>query len=441
MASGGTHGRRIGAALIVVVTVLAASAVTAPGADARTRVVRPAQDAPPGYVKYRIRPPAKRIVRAVLVRGQVRRTLRLGIVRRAARRGALFVRAAPWGVRQRLRLVVDRRRPRTRLTSGPRRATMTTEARFRFRASERAAFECRLDGGRWRRCRSPVSYDGLTNARHRFAVRARDRAGNRDRTPARRRWQVRLGADPNEAGRPAGGPEVAAGQVLLSDPFTGPDGVITNHYAYWSDDERAYRSPTWESESGCALRSGDTMWTGVPTSNIPNRTCTNGSGSEVFRFWTTRTDFGDVDVRFLFRNNGYSDGSDVNPARSWDGVKVYLRRINGERFYTAEINRRQGNVIIQKKCPQDGGTYHLLEQVRLDATAPQFGVWEQAGGTVDNLPTGGVRIQVVRRGTPVLEATDTGVGCRAITEPGRVGVRGDNTDFNIDDFAVRAIVP
>lgn len=430
----------------------------ADSAEARTHILRPSHDARHGSVKYRVgRFPAKKIVRAVLVRGQWRRVLRLRRIRRSVRGGRLVVRAAPWGVRQRLRVVVDKRRPRTTLTAAPGGVEPTGDATLRFRANERSRFQCRLDGSPWRRCRSPVRYRGLADGVHRFVVRATDRVDNRDRTPARRRWRV---SARDEAGRPVDGapantegdperPEdpgtvpvdPVAAEVLMQDTFNGSDGVITNHYAYWSDDPNAFRSDTWEMESGCSFISGNTMWTGVPTSNLPNRNCSNGSGSEVFRFWTKRTDFGDTDVSFLLRNNGYTNGSDVNPSRSWDGIKIYLRRLDGNNFYTAEVNRRQGNVIIQKKCPQDGGTYFLLEQVRLEVTPAQIGIWEEVGGTAVNLPGGGVRVQVVRQGQPVLEAIDNGTGCPALSAPGRVGVRGDNTDFNVDDFEVRPVGP
>jgi hypothetical protein len=43
-----------------------------------------------------------------------------------------------------------------------------------------------------------------------------------------------------------------------------------------------------------------------------------------------------------------------------------------------------------------------------------------------------------RNGTKLLSATDTGLGCAPITAAGGVGVRGDNDDFNIDNFVVTA---
>ena len=91
---------------------------------------------------------------------------------------------------------------------------------------------------------------------------------------------------------------------------------------------------------------------GRPHRNEPNRDCSNGTGSAVFRMWTKRSDFGDVAVSFGLRNDGFTPTGE-----SWDGVKIYLRRQDGDNFYTAEVNRREGNVIVQRKCD---GRYALL---------------------------------------------------------------------------------
>jgi hypothetical protein len=79
--------------------------------------------------------------------------------------------------------------PRTTITGGPRK-TDRPKAKFRFKANERATFECKLDGGGWKRCRSPKTYRNLKPGGHRFSVRATDEAGNLDRSPAKRRFRV-----------------------------------------------------------------------------------------------------------------------------------------------------------------------------------------------------------------------------------------------------------
>jgi hypothetical protein len=67
-----------------------------------------------------------------------------------------------------------------------------SEGDIRFVATEAGStFRCRLDGRRWRSCRSPRTYLRLARGLHTFRVRAIDRAGNVDPTPAKRSWQIR----------------------------------------------------------------------------------------------------------------------------------------------------------------------------------------------------------------------------------------------------------
>jgi hypothetical protein len=232
------------------------------------------------------------------------------------------------------------------------------------------------------------------------------------------------------------------GSVLMVDDFTGRDAVITNHYAFWSDDPSAFRDPNWEVESGTVYRRRNAAWSGVPTDNLPNIDSSNGSGSQTFRMWTKRSDFGNVRVEMDLRNNGYTRGSPSRPAQSWDGVKVWLRRQAtsgpGVKTYTSEVNRRQGNVVIQKTC---GDEYTILASSpgRKGPQPARFGEWERVGGAVRTDEDGSVTIQVIRSEAVVLTAIDRGAGgCEPIRSPGRVGVRGDNTDFHFDRFKVRA---
>ena len=220
--------------------------------------------------------------------------------------------------------------------------------------------------------------------------------------------------------------------LLFRDAFDGPDGIITNQHAYFAPSyEEKHESPNWEMESGCALRDGNRMWTGKPTKPVPNRECSNGTGSATFRFWTKRTDFDDVAVSFSLQNNGYT-----TEGETWDGVKIYLRRQDGDNFYTAEVNRREGNVIVQRKCD---GRYTLLGGTRTAATPARIGEPEYVAGTAVNLDDDEVRIQVVRGDDVVLEAVDPGGTCDALRGPGRIGIRGDRTDFYADSLEVRGV--
>jgi CSLREA domain-containing protein len=64
-------------------------------------------------------------------------------------------------------------------------------AKFRFVSSEvGSTFQCRLDKKPFKPCRSPKNYKHLKPGKHVFEVRAIDAAGNRDKTPATRRFRV-----------------------------------------------------------------------------------------------------------------------------------------------------------------------------------------------------------------------------------------------------------
>jgi hypothetical protein len=81
----------------------------------------------------------------------------------------------------------------TTITSGPAGTVSAKNASFVFGASERATFECSLDGAAYASCTAPLGLAGLADGSHTFAVRATDAAGNVDPTPATRSWTVRSG--------------------------------------------------------------------------------------------------------------------------------------------------------------------------------------------------------------------------------------------------------
>ena len=104
---------------------------------------------------------------------------------RARKDGAVDATAARWTWR------VDLKPPNTRiLTAPPARFALRT-ARFTFRSSETGStFQCSLDARRFRACSARKTYRGLAHGRHVLRVRAKDRAGNLDPTPARHVWRV-----------------------------------------------------------------------------------------------------------------------------------------------------------------------------------------------------------------------------------------------------------
>ena len=92
--------------------------------------------------------------------------------------------------------IADNDPPDTTITSGPASPTAGTSAQFTFTGSQPvsalAGFECSLDSPQFAPCASPVGISGLSEGTHTFAVRAVDRAGHVDPTPASTTWVVDL---------------------------------------------------------------------------------------------------------------------------------------------------------------------------------------------------------------------------------------------------------
>jgi hypothetical protein len=229
-------------------------------------------------------------------------------------------------------------------------------------------------------------------------------------------------------------PAAAPAAVLFSDSFAGPGGLIANEWAHWNDG--GVESPLWDMTSGSLFGRAGAGWTGVPDDCAPDRTSSSCTNSAVFRLNTRRFDFSAVRVEVGLRANAWTSTAST-PAVAWDGVHLWLRYVDEEELYYASVNRRDGAVVVKKKCrggPSNGGTYVTLASrsghgVPLDA-------WQRVGASVEDTVDGSVAIEVLREGAAVLRAVDTGAGCAPIRRAGAVGVRGDNLDFELRDFTV-----
>jgi len=82
--------------------------------------------------------------------------------------------------------------PQTTISSGPGKALARGVAKFRFRSSEAGSrFLCRIDKRKVAGCKSPKTYRRQKRGKHLFRVWAIDAAGNKDPTPAKRRFRIR----------------------------------------------------------------------------------------------------------------------------------------------------------------------------------------------------------------------------------------------------------
>jgi hypothetical protein len=81
----------------------------------------------------------------------------------------------------------DTKAPQTKITKRPKNRVRASKAFYRFKSSEKgSSFKCKRDRQKkFRRCRSPLKLKHLKLGKHRFAVRATDKAGNTDKTPAK----------------------------------------------------------------------------------------------------------------------------------------------------------------------------------------------------------------------------------------------------------------
>lgn len=73
----------------------------------------------------------------------------------------------------------DTTAPTVKITKAPKAKSTSTTAKFKFKASEAGStFQCKLDKGKFKSCRSPKTYKKLKPGKHVFKVRATDQAGN-----------------------------------------------------------------------------------------------------------------------------------------------------------------------------------------------------------------------------------------------------------------------
>jgi hypothetical protein len=81
--------------------------------------------------------------------------------------------------------------PDTKITKGPKGRIDSHRATFKFKSDPAGAtFECRLDGKKFKSCRSPQTYRGLAAGKHTFRVRAVAAGGAVDESPAKRSFRV-----------------------------------------------------------------------------------------------------------------------------------------------------------------------------------------------------------------------------------------------------------
>jgi hypothetical protein len=116
---------------------------------------------------------------------------------------------------------IDTVAPNTTLTEAPPAADNSTIVHFAFEASEKnVTFDCALDGAEFATCESGGDVGPVGDGAHSFAVRAHDRAGNVDASPAIYAWSVDTSTPDTQI---LTGPSGSSGETSASFTFVSPD--------------------------------------------------------------------------------------------------------------------------------------------------------------------------------------------------------------------------
>jgi hypothetical protein len=217
-----------------------------------------------------------------------------------------------------------------------------------------------------------------------------------------------------------------ASPAHIAEMFAGPDELIAAEGTPGSDDA------SWEVTSGTLFRAGGNGWTGHPDAGgTPGST-----GSAVFRMVSADRRFGDLDMSVTLSVDALVETSRT-PAQDYDGAHIWVRYRSDRELYAVSVDRRDGTMIIKKKCPggdSNGGTYYDLSPSLADVPIPQ-GQWQHVTVSVRDLPDGTVHVTAARDGV-LIEATDNGIGCPALRGDGGVGIRGDNAELRFAGIIV-----
>lgn len=135
--------------------------------------------------------------------------------------------------------------PVTSIDFGPTGLVKQNSATFEFSSDKAGTFECRIDGGSWEACESPLALSDLAEGQHSISVRAVAAVfpvGVKDPTPPKRTWTVdTVAPDVDITSAPSGQVVSYTGQVAFSstDPEAGfqcklGDGLFQACESPWS---------------------------------------------------------------------------------------------------------------------------------------------------------------------------------------------------------------
>jgi hypothetical protein len=212
--------------------------------------------------------------------------------------------------------------------------------------------------------------------------------------------------------------------------------LVTNEFArHHPADPRSRTSRDWVVTSGSLFAEDGTAWSGPVDGGSPDPASRTATGSAVLRAVSARRDFGDVTVTLGLDVAGMVTTARTGE-RAYDGVHLFLRYSTPETLYAVSLCRRDDLAAIKRKEPADGeedGRYTTLAEAHLACPVRR---WQDYTVTVRDEPAG-VRLSLAVDGRVVVAALDAGSpGSAPLRGAGRVGLRGDNTEFHVRDFQV-----
>ncbi|QMU68171.1 hypothetical protein [Streptacidiphilus sp. P02-A3a] len=246
---------------------------------------------------------------------------------------------------------------------------------------------------------------------------------------------VELGGGSGKGGTGGGAGSGSADGVQPFAADFGAGGLVTNEYAYREPNSpQAHDSADWIVTSGSLFAQNGDGWTGVPDSGETGTDSARYNDSAVFRLVTRRRDFGDVAVATSVKVDPPIT-TKRTPASEWDGAHFWLRYHSPSELYALSFRRRDGMVVIKRKVTAhdkaavDGGDYTTLAQASFPIP---YGSWQQVAASAVNGSGGTVKLTLTINGRTALTVVDTAPG--ALTQPGGVGLRVDNSELWFRDF-------
>jgi len=219
-------------------------------------------------------------------------------------------------------------------------------------------------------------------------------------------------------------------------PFPSGTTLITNERAYTQPLAIGVpRSNVWLVTSGSLFSRDHAGWTGPIDGDRPDLRSRQHTGSAVFRAVTRRQDFRNVTIDFDLKIVRMTTTPRTG-SHAYDGVHVFLRYRNPQSLYAVSVVRRDHLAVVKIKRPggpSNGGVYTTLGTARVILPPGQ---WVHEKVRIAN-ERGRVRITLWTAGRQVLSVLSDGSGASApLLGAGRVGLRGDNTEFLFRNFTV-----